>query len=203
MNELKFDKIVKSNLEDITTIEYGIIEGNNTIVFIKSGQNGSIYGYNNKYIKMAKRLNKKYKCTVICSSNPFDGNNPLDNAFTVIEKYTSKFEDYKVYYLGFSNGALIGAYFGINYPKIKRMLLVNMPLIYDINLIKNNLNNFNNEKVTIVYGSLDYSINLLENINDIKSNRLDIKVILNEDHYFSKDEEDFYSLPEKYLFYKE
>lgn len=203
MNELKFDKIVKSNLEDITVIEYGIIEGNNTIVFIKSGQNGSIYGYNNKYIKMAKRLNKKYKCTVICSSNPFDGNNPLDNAFTVIEKYTSKFEDYKVYYLGFSNGALIGAYFGINYPKIKRMLLVNMPLIYDINLIKNNLNNFNNEKVTIVYGSLDYSINLLENINDIKSNRLDTKVILNEDHYFSKDEEDFYSLPEKYLFYKE
>lgn len=203
MNELKFDKIVKSSLEDITIIEYGIIEGNNTIVFIKSGQNGSIYGYNNKYIKMAKRLNKKYKCTVICSSNPFDGNNPLDNAFTVIEKYTSKFEDYKVYYLGFSNGALIGAYFGINYPKIKRMLLVNMPLIYDINLIKNNLNNFNNEKVTIVYGSLDYSINLLENIKDIKSNRVDIKVILNEDHYFSKDEEDFYSLPEKYLFYKE
>lgn len=203
MNELKFDKIVKSNLEDIVIIEYGIIEGNNTIVFIKSGQNGSIYGYNNKYIKMAKRLNKKYKCTVICSSNPFDGNNPLDNAFTVIEKYTSKFEDYKVYYLGFSNGALIGAYFGINYPKIKRMLLVNMPLIYDINLIKNNLNNFNNEKVTIVYGSLDYSINLPENIKNIKSNRLDIKVILNEDHYFSKDEEDFYSLPEKYLFYKE
>ena len=203
MNELKFDKIVKSNLEDITVIEYGIIEGNNTIVFIKSGQNGSIYGYNNKYIKMAKRLNKKYKCTVICSSNPFDGNNPLDNAFTVIEKCTSKFEDYKVYYLGFSNGALIGAYFGINYPKIKRMLLVNMPLIYDINLIKNNLDNFNNEKVTIVYGSLDYSINLLENIKDIKSNRVDIKVILNEDHYFSKDEEDFYSLPEKNLFYKE
>ena len=203
MNELKFDKIVKSNLEDIAVIEYGIIEGNNTIVFIKSGQNGSIYGYNKKYIKMAKRLNKKYKCTVICSSNPFDGNNPLDNAFTVIEKYTSKFEDYKVYYLGFSNGALIGAYFGINYPKIKRMLLVNMPLIYDINLIKNNLNNFNNEKVTIVYGSLDYSINLLENIKDIKSNRVDIKVILNEDHYFSKDEEDFYSLTEKYLFYKE
>ena len=61
----------------------------------------------------------------------------------------------------------------------------------------------NNEKVTILYGSLDYSINLLENIKNIKSNRLDIKVILNEDHYFSKDEEDFYSLPEKYLFYKE
>ena len=28
MDELKFDKIVKSNLEDIAIIEYGIIEGN-------------------------------------------------------------------------------------------------------------------------------------------------------------------------------
>ena len=28
MNELKFDKIVKSILEDIAVIEYGIIEGN-------------------------------------------------------------------------------------------------------------------------------------------------------------------------------
>lgn len=29
MNELKFDKIVKSNLEDITVIEYGIIDSGN------------------------------------------------------------------------------------------------------------------------------------------------------------------------------
>ena len=183
MNELKFDKIVKSNLEDITVIEYGIIEGNNTIVFIKSGQNGSIYGYNNKYIKMAKRLNKKYKCTVICSSNPFYGNNPLDNAFTVIEKCTSKFEDYKVYYLGFSNGALIGAYFGINYPKIKRMLLVNMPLIYDINLIKNNLNNFNNEKV------MDYLTTKV--IDNLKNNELNyIKIDYNENIGYGIDDKD-------------
>ena len=200
---MKYDIELHRQFKDIAIIDYGIIKGNNNILFVKAGQDGSMYGYKNKYLKIAKMINKKYGSTVICSSNPFDGNNPLDNAFTVIEKYTSKFEDYKVYYLGFSNGALIGAYFGINYPKIKRMLLVNMPLIYDINLIKNNLNNFNNEKVTIVYGSLDYSINLLENIKNIKSNRVDIKVILNEDHYFSKDEEDFYSLPEKYLFYKE
>ena len=108
-----------------------IIEGNNIIVFIKAGQDGSLYGYQNKYIKMARRLNKKYGCSVICSSNPFDGNNPLDNAMEIIEDYAKIFDNYKIYYLGYSNGALIGAWFGVKYPKIKRMALVNGPLMYN------------------------------------------------------------------------
>ena len=58
MQELKFDKEIHSKFEDIAIIDYGIVEGNNIIVFIKAGQNGSLYGYQNKYIKMAKRLNK-------------------------------------------------------------------------------------------------------------------------------------------------
>ena len=126
----KFDKEIKKEFKDIAIIEYGIVEGNNTIVFIKAGQNGSLYGYQNKYIRMANNLNKKYGCSVICSSNPFDGENPLDNAMEIIEEYAKKFDDYKIYYLGYSNGALIGAWYGINYPKIKRMALVNGPLMY-------------------------------------------------------------------------
>ena len=35
MNELKFDEEIHSNFEDIAIIDYGIVEGNNTIVFIK------------------------------------------------------------------------------------------------------------------------------------------------------------------------
>ena len=58
MQELKFDKEIHSKFEDIAIIDYGIVEGNNIIVFIKAGQNGSLYGYQNKYVKMAKRLKK-------------------------------------------------------------------------------------------------------------------------------------------------
>lgn len=54
---------------------------------------------------------------MICSSNPFDGNNPLDNSMRIIEEYASKFDNYKIYYLGYSNGALSGAWFGVNYPQ--------------------------------------------------------------------------------------
>ena len=61
------------------------IKGNEIIVLIKSGQNGSMYGYQNKYLNIAKTSNEKYNYTVICSSNPFDGNNSLDDAIKVIE----------------------------------------------------------------------------------------------------------------------
>ena len=91
MLDLKFDKEIQSRFKDIAIIDYGIVEGNNIVVFIKAGQNGSLYGYQNKYIKMARRLKEKYGCSVICSSNPFDGNNPLDNAMEVIEDYAKKF----------------------------------------------------------------------------------------------------------------
>ena len=37
MQELKFDKEIHSKFEDIAIIDYGIVEGNNIIVFIKAG----------------------------------------------------------------------------------------------------------------------------------------------------------------------
>ncbi len=39
-------------------IEYGIINGNNTIVFVKAGLEGSCYGYENKYVRIGRALNK-------------------------------------------------------------------------------------------------------------------------------------------------
>ena len=78
MKRTDYDKIIHSQFEDIAIIDYGIIKGNGTIVFIKAGQDGSMYGYQNKYLKIADNINKKFGYTVICSSNPFDGTNPLD-----------------------------------------------------------------------------------------------------------------------------
>lgn len=200
MQELKFDKEIHSKFEDIAIIDYGIVEGNNIIVFIKAGQNGSLYGYQNKYIKMAKRLNQKYGCSVICSSNPFDGNNPLDNAMEVIEDYAKKFDDYKIYYLGYSNGALIGAWFGIKYPKIKRMALVNGPLMYNLHKTKEGALSFNGESINFIYGEHDQSTPYLELLKSIENDKIKIFVEEGQDHHFSKSEEEFQKIPDKYLF---
>ena len=200
MQELKFDKEIHSKFEDIAIIDYGIVEGNNIIVFIKAGQNGSLYGYQNKYIKMAKRLNKKYGCSVICSSNPFDGNNPLDNAMEVIEDYAKRFDDFKIYYLGYSNGALIGAWFGIKYPKIKRMALVNVPLMYNLYKTKEGALSFKGESINFIYGEYDQSIGYVELLKSIENDKIKVFIEEGQDHHFSKSEEDFQKIPEKYLF---
>lgn len=200
MQELKFDKEIHSKFENIAIIDYGIVEGNNIIVFIKAGQNGSLYGYQNKYIKMAKRLNKKYGCSVICSSNPFDGNNPLDNAMEVIEDYAKRFDDFKIYYLGYSNGALIGAWFGIKYPKIKRMALVNGPLMYNLYKTKEGALSFKGESINFIYGEYDQSIGYVELLKSIENDKIKVFIEEGQDHHFSKSEEDFQKIPEKYLF---
>ena len=200
MQELKFDKEIHSKFEDIAIIDYGIVEGNNIIVFIKAGQNGSLYGYQNKYIKMAKRLNKKYGCSVICSSNPFDGNNPLDNAMEVIEDYAKRFDDYKIYYLGYSNGALIGAWFGVKYPKIKRMALVNGPLMYNLHKTKEGALSFKGESINFIYGEHDQSTPYLELLKSIENDKIKIFVEEGQDHHFSKSEEEFQKIPDKYVF---
>ena len=200
MQELKFDKEIHSKFEDIAIVDYGIVEGNNIIVFIKTGQNGSLYGYQNKYVKMAKRLNKKYGCSVICSSNPFDGNNPLDNAMEVIEDYAKRFDDFKIYYLGYSNGALIGAWFGIKYPKIKRMALVNGPLMYNLYKTKEGALSFKGESINFIYGEYDQSIGYVELLKSIENDKIKVFIEEGQDHHFSKSEEDFQKIPEKYLF---
>lgn len=200
---MKFDIELHKQFGDIAIIDYGIIKGNNNIIlFIKSGQDGSMYGYKNKYLKIAKNISKKYGATVICSSNPFDGNNPLDNAMEVIEDYCreNNIKRYEIYYMGHSNGALIGAWFGYKYPKIKRMLLVNPPLMYNWHKTKEGLYNFEGERVVMIHGGLDQSNGYTPLLNGIAKANFEHLIIEGQDHDFSKDVYDFKKLPEEYLF---
>ncbi len=201
MNRTDYDQIIHSQFEDIAIIDYGIVKGNETIVFIKAGQDGSMYGYQNKYLKIADNINKKFGYTVICSSNPFDGTNPLDNAIKVIEDYCNEQEidDYKIFYMGHSNGALIGAWFGVNYPRIKRMLLVNGPLIYNWHKTKEGIQKFSGEKLVLVYGSLDQSFQYTGLIKPLENEKIKLEIIEGQDHHFSRDTFDFKKLPEKFL----
>lgn len=185
-----------------TVIDYGIIKGNNNILFIKAGQDGSMYGYNNKYLKIAKEINSKYGSTVICSSNPYDGNNPLDDAMEVIDSYCkdNKIEDYEIYYIGHSNGGLLGAWYGTKYDKIKRLLLINTPLMYNYHKTKEGLVNFNKEQLILIYGSLDQSFPYVKLLDRIQNEKVKYYIIDNQDHYFSNDNYDFKKLPFDYLY---
>ncbi len=197
---MEFDITICKKFDDNINIDYGIVNGDNTILFIKAGQDGSMYGYENKYLQIAKRINEKYGYTVITSSNPFDGRNPLDNAIEVIEEYCkNKFDDYDIYYMGHSNGGIIGAWFGNNYEKIKRMLLINAPLMYNWHKTKDGIKKFGGELLSLVYGEYDQSIKYTELLLPLTNEKIKLNIIENEDHHFKNNMEDFLSLPEKYL----
>ena len=66
--ESHFDKTV-ALIQNGKEIEYGIIDGNNTIVYIKAGMEGSCYGYENKYVRIGRLLNEKHGCSIVSSLN--------------------------------------------------------------------------------------------------------------------------------------
>lgn len=185
------------------TIEYGIIKGNNQILFIKPGQDGSILGYNNKYYNLATYVNSKYGFTVICSNNPYDGvNNPLDDAMGVIEEYVKVmgFDDYNVYYYGSSCGGVLGARYSYLYPKIKRALLINPPLFINFHKIQKGILNFQKEALVFVFGEFDPSKKFVGMLDCINSDKVHYTIIEGEDHNLSKNVRSLESLVDEYLF---
>ena len=184
------------------TIQYGIVQGSNTIVFIKAGANGSMYGYENKYLQIARNINKTHGYTVICSSNPdYNRENPLNQAIELISNYaeSNNFEDYKILYMGHSDGASLGARYGYLYPKIKRMLLINPPIFFNWHKLKDGMKQFNGEKAVFVYGNLDPSYKYVEMISLIDNDRVKLEIIQDADHHFVDKLDDFMNLPYKYL----
>ena len=183
-----FDKVLERNFNNIN-IDYGIINGNNNIVLIKTGREGTIYGYNNKYLELAKYINSKYGSTIFVSSNPSSNIaiNQLDDAYMLIEEYCSKkeFSKFQIYYIGISNGGLVGAWYGYKYSRIKRMLLINSPLMINYHKFKDGLISFNKEKIVLLYGSLDPSYKLVGLLDCINNDKVKYYIIDGGDHYLS------------------
>ena len=180
------------------TIEYGIVKGFNKTLLIKTGLNGSIYGYQNKYLDIALRIRKKYGYTVIVSSNPaeiFLGNyfgrtkDRIKNAVDIAKEYG---ETNEIFFFGHSNGALMALEHAYKYPQIKKLILVNTPVCFDnLNFVNKKIQNY--QDLTMVYGSLD-------NSNKYFTKLAKPPVIIDgEDHHFSKGKYDFCTIPEMFL----
>lgn len=183
-------------------IQYGIIKGNNKILFIKPGQDGSLVGYKDKYYNLAKYINKKYGMTVISSNNPYiKPYNPLDDAMQVINAYVKEmnYDEYEVYYLGNSCGGMLGARYSYLYSCIKNALLINPPLMINFHKMKDGVEEFDGKKLVFIYGSKDPSMNLIGLLDVIENKKVAYDIIEGEDHNFSKNKCSLEYLVEKYL----
>ena len=104
--------------------------------------------------------------------------------------------------MGMSNGAILGARFGHLHSEIKRMLLINGPLMINWPQTKKGLEKFEGKSVVIVYGSRDPSSKYAEMIEFIDNpGKMNLVKIEGADHNFKNMDESFRGLPERYLFY--
>ena len=181
-------------------LTYGTILGNETIVFIKPGLGGSIYGYENKYLRISEKLNETFNCTVIVSPN--EKKVDFDTEMDFIKDYATQnnLGEYQIYYFGHSNGALIGMCEAYKYAEIKRLLLINSPLCMNPHKIIEGIKMFNGEKMIMLFGDKDPSFHFVKQFSELSNGKVIFEIISGADHYFTNKLELFMSLPEKYFF---
>ncbi|MBR3996064.1 MAG: alpha/beta hydrolase [Clostridia bacterium] len=190
-----FDVLIKEN-----NIEYGVIKGNDKLLYIKVGNGGSIYGYANKYLSIAKQINGEYGLSILVASNPIElaikESIKYDNDF--IDRYFPNTKD--IYAFGHSNGGQMLVSFAYLNPKIKKVLSVNVPLMINLHKTKEGISKFNGEHMTMIYGEKDPSFRYVEILDSSVSSKFSYYTIKNANHHFENMLEEFILLPKQFLF---
>ena len=193
---MDFHKTVTKALSSNDVIDYGIIFGNEKIVFIKSGKGGSHRGNDDKYVKMAYRLHLRFGCTVICSSNPMNCEKTYDYDKMMIDQYVQEkgFSCFELNLLGASNGAYQNLFLADQILQTNKVLCINLPLMLNFHKTTKQLQKMDHIEKIFVYGTKDPShkyIPLLESKN-FRSLRIDC--VEGADHQFNGRLDDYIAL---------
>ena len=195
LKENMFDKTIEKN-----TIEYGIINGDNRLFFVKVGNGGSIYGRDNRYLKMAERIHDARGCSVLVSGDPVEI--PIKESIVYdLELIREIFPDVdNIAAFGHSKGGQMLVSYAYMYPMIKNVLAVNVPLMINLHKTKAGIKNFKGNKIHMIYGDRDPSFPYAGILDSSLSSRFGYSIVNNADHNFENMTEEFISLPERFLF---
>lgn len=199
MSIYKFDFSSKQDI-DGELLEYGWIEGNGKIVVIKAGLGGDFLGYENKYARIAHRLNQRHGCSVLSISNPNNKRIEYFHDTKIITDFVSflKPEKPELYFFGSSNGCVKGleaAVAGIDFCK---MVLVNMPLMINFHKTVKMISALPKTEILAVYGDKDPSFSYTPFLKG-KGENLNVSIVSGADHNFKGYTEEFISLSDKML----
>ena len=193
---MNYDKILSKIVED-EKISYGIIYGNEKIVFIKVGADGTIKGYQDKYIKMSKRIHDRTGATVICASNPDITRNSQISLDIKLIKHVIKlcdFENYELYFVGTSDGGYHSLLLGQQFSQTVKYLGINSSHKGLDDLVEKIQSIPHVEKI-FVYGTEDedYS-SIVPTLNSLNCNTLKIISLEGVDHEFTGRVDEFIAL---------
>ena len=195
MDRLSYDKTINKTLAG-EKIRYGLLYGNNKIVFIKTGADGNIRGYHDKYLKMAHRVHKSLGATVICASNPeieYDAQVAADKAM-ISEIATARgFDDSKVYFVGSSDGGYQNLLLAKELPKTVKLLAIN-PSMISVDDFAEQLRKIPYIKKLLVYGTEDDDYECVPALQALGCENLEIITVEGADHEFTDMVDEFIAL---------
>ena len=113
-------------------VEFGLMEGTDGLLIVKTGSGGTIYGHENKYLALASRIAERHNVSVIVSDNPLElaPEENMSITMSVAADYiSSRKEEMPVFYFGVSKGGQYGAMYGYRYPFVQKWLLLNLPVM--------------------------------------------------------------------------
>ncbi len=179
-----------------SSLDYGIIYGNEGIVFIKSGRGGTYRSYEDKYLKMAIRLNSSHGYTVICASNPPEPNISYDTDKAVIEKLIAErnFADFELFLIGSSNGAYQNLFLANQLTNVKKIIGINMPLMINPHKITRELLALDSVEKIFVYGTEDPSFSYIPILETKDLPRFRVIRVKGADHNFKNKTDTFVEL---------
>ena len=195
---LEFDYISKIEHES-DVVEYGCVVGNNKIVYIKAGMGGNYLGYENKYLKIARKLNEKHGCSVLCVSNPTPL--PISVDQTILDAFIkdNDINNPEMFFFGHSNGCVKGLELGTSGITFTRMLLVNMPLMLNFHKTARWINAMPETDIVTVYGETDPSYQYIPFLKNRNFGNVEIVEVAGADHNFKGMMEQFIELSGKLI----
>ena len=186
-----YDHIIERTVGQ-KTIRYGLRYGDpGQILFIKTGGGGDITGPDEKYPRAAAYLHELYGCTVIVSSNPYDGSDSLYDAEAVVKDYLRgngiSGADADVMYFGYSDGARLIADYGHEHERFSSVILYNLPLEQnETEALAASLSEINRKGLAIiVFGEDDESYKSSGQILHSAAPEIEMHVIRGTDHRLS------------------
>ena len=183
---------MNNNLSNV--VEYETILGNEKIVFIKSGIEGDARGYEDKYLKMARRLHEQSGATVICASNPDVPHEEIDEAEIRQVVAEQGFSNFEISFIGNSDGAYHNLFLAKRFPETVKWLGINSSYI-DITDFKKRLLSLPNVCKILICGTRDDDFDeVVPVVSEITSDDLVIKLVYGADHSFTEMTEKFIAL---------
>ena len=180
---------------NVNGIGYGMIKGNNEIVFIKLGLGGCYLDCEDKYHQLVSLLSENYGCCIIIASNPHDKKSHVKEDKQALEHLAAQngSDIRQTYFFGSSNGCTKGLELACAGISFKKMMFVNMPLMINFHRTKRAIYQLPCIDITAVFGENDPSFSYVPCIEG-RFNNLKTIIVKQADHNFKGKTNEFAEL---------